>query len=84
MGVSFKELRRVCQEPVSDGNDVAGLSQAQMHDNITAALTRVKPLVESEGVMLILEPMNIRIDHKGHCLYGSPDAVRCAPAVGRP
>jgi hydroxypyruvate isomerase len=25
--------------------------------------------------------MNIRVDHKGHCLYGSPDAVRICREV---
>ena len=34
--------------------------------------------------MLILEPMNIRVDHKGHCLYGSPAAVRICRAVNSP
>ena len=34
--------------------------------------------------MLILEPMNIRVDHKGHCLYGSPDAVRICREVNSP
>ena len=32
--------------------------------------------------MLILEPMNIRVDHKGHCLYGSPPAIRICQEVG--
>ena len=31
--------------------------------------------------MLILEPMNIRVDHKGHCLYGSPKPVRICREV---
>jgi hydroxypyruvate isomerase len=35
-------------------------------------------------VTLILEPMNIRIDHKGHCLYGSEAGVRLTRAVGSP
>ncbi len=30
--------------------------------------------------MLILEPMNIRVDHKGHCLYGIA-ATPCASAA---
>ena len=34
--------------------------------------------------MLILEPMNIRVDHKGHCLYGSEDAVRICREVDSP
>lgn len=69
---------------VVGGNDQPGMSQEQMHDNIITALKRVAPIVEDHEVMLILEPMNIRVDHKGHCLYGSPDAVRICREVNSP
>lgn len=78
-----KKLR--CRKmTVVAGNDVAGLSREEMHKNVITALKRVKPIAEGEGVMLILEPMNIRVDHKGHCLYGSTDAVRICREVGSP
>lgn len=66
---------------VVGGNDQPGMSQAQMHENIIKALKRVAPIAEKADVMLILEPMNIRVDHKGHCLYGSVDAVRICREV---
>jgi hydroxypyruvate isomerase len=69
---------------VVGGNDQPGMTQAEMHDNIITALERVAPIAEAEQVMLILEPMNIRVDHKGHCLYGSPDAVRICREVNSP
>jgi hydroxypyruvate isomerase len=69
---------------VVGGNDQPGMSQAQMHDNIITALKRVAPIAEAEKVMLILEPMNIRVDHKGHCLYGSRDPVRICREVNSP
>ena len=40
------------------------------------------PVAEKHGVTLILEPMNIRVDHKGHCLYGSAPTMRIIKAVG--
>lgn len=64
------------------GNDQEGMSQAEMHEHTITALKRVAPIAESADVMLILEPMNIRRDHKGHCLYGSPEAVRICREVG--
>jgi hydroxypyruvate isomerase len=67
---------------VVGGDDVQGLSQQQMHDNIIAGLKRAAPIAERNGVTLILEPMNIRVDHKGHCLYGSAPALRIIKAVG--
>lgn len=69
---------------VVGGNDQPGMTQAQMHANIITALKRVAPIAEKHQVMLILEPMNIRVDHKGHCLYGSPDPVRICREVGSP
>ena len=69
---------------VVGGNDQPGMSQEEMHNNIVTALTLVKPIVEKAGVMLILEPMNIRVDHKGHCLYGSESAVRICREVDSP
>jgi hydroxypyruvate isomerase len=66
------------------GNDIAGRTQREMHDACIAALKRAAPMAEAANVMLILEPMNIRKDHKGHCLYGSPDAVRICREVNSP
>jgi hydroxypyruvate isomerase len=78
-----KQLR--CSKmTVVGGNDVAGMTQAQMHEQITAGLKLAAPIAEQQHVMLILEPMNIRVDHKGHCLYGSEAAVRICRAVGSP
>ena len=66
------------------GNDQPGMSQADMHEHVITGLKRAAPIAEDQGVMLILEPMNIRVDHEGHCLYGSPDAVRICREVASP
>jgi hydroxypyruvate isomerase len=66
---------------VVGGNDQRGMTQPQMHENIIVGLKKVAPIAEANNVMLILEPMNIRVDHKGHCLYGSPDALRICREV---
>ena len=66
---------------VVGGNDQPGMSQEQMHEHIVTGLRRVAPIAEQADVMLILEPMNIRVDHPGHCLYGSPAAVAICRAV---
>lgn len=67
---------------VVGGNDQPGMTQAQMHDNIIAGLKLAAPIAEANDVTLILEPMNIRVDHKGHCLYGSAPSIRICEAVG--
>jgi hydroxypyruvate isomerase len=66
------------------GNDVDGMTQAQMHEQIVVGLKRAAEVAEQHEVMLILEPMNIRVDHKGHCLYGSEAAVKICRAIGSP
>lgn len=66
------------------GNDQPGMTQQQMHAQVIKALKRAAPIAEQAKVMLILEPMNIRVDHAGHCLYGSPPAVHICREVGSP
>jgi hydroxypyruvate isomerase len=74
-----------CQKMcVVAGNDQPGMTQREMHEHVVAGLKRAAPIAEEQDVMLILEPMNIRVDHKGHCLYGSPDAVRICREVDSP
>jgi hydroxypyruvate isomerase len=64
------------------GDDIPGKSQAEMHDTVIDALKAAAPAAEKAGVTLILEPMNIRVDHKGHCLYGSGPTMRIIREVG--
>ena len=69
---------------VVGGDDIKGLSQQQMHENIITGLKRAVPIAEKNGVTMILEAMNIRVDHKGHCLYGSAPLIRIVKAVDSP
>ena len=69
---------------VVGGDDQPGMTQRQMHANIIAGLKLAAPIAESHGVVMILEPMNIRVDHKGHSLYGSPPAIRICEEVDSP
>jgi hydroxypyruvate isomerase len=88
-----KKIREACavakklncrKATVVGGNDQPGMTGEEMHRNIITALKRVAPVVQDAGLMLILEPMNIRVDHKGHCLYGSPAAVKICREVDSP
>ncbi|MDZ4773079.1 MAG: TIM barrel protein [Planctomycetota bacterium] len=66
------------------GNDRLGVSKDEMHQAVIDGLKRAVPIADKYGITLILEPMNVRVDHKGHCLYGSPDAIRIVKAVDSP
>jgi hydroxypyruvate isomerase len=63
------------------GDNTEGMTKEQMHEQVIKALKEAAPIAEAEKVMLILEPMNGRVDHPGHCLYGSVDAVKICRAV---
>jgi hydroxypyruvate isomerase len=69
---------------VVGGNDIPGMTQKQMHQNIINGLRLAAPHAEKAGITLILEPMNIRVDHKGHCLYGSEQTTAIIKAVNSP
>jgi hydroxypyruvate isomerase len=75
------DFRKMC---VVAGNNQKGMTKDQMHAQVIKALKRAAPIAEREKVMLILEPMNGRVDHPGHCLYGSEDAVKICRAVSSP
>ncbi|MFO0851757.1 MAG: TIM barrel protein [Gemmataceae bacterium] len=66
------------------GDDIRGVSQEKMHETVIEGLRKGAPVAEKHGVTLILEPMNIRVDHKGHCLYGSAPAIKIVKAVNSP
>lgn len=74
-----------CQKmTVVAGNNTQGMSKEAMHTQVIKTLKRAAKIAEREKVMLILEPMNGRVDHPGHCLYGSEDATRICRAVDSP
>lgn len=66
------------------GDDVPGMTQDEMHQHVITALKLCAPIAEDHDLTLILEPMNIRVDHKGHCLYGSAPAIRICNEVDSP
>jgi hydroxypyruvate isomerase len=69
---------------VVGGDDQPGMTQPEMHANIIAGLKKAAPIAEAHKITLILEPMNIRVDHKGHCLYGSAPTIRICQEVNSP
>src|SRR5512145_2616715 len=75
MGASWKELRRVCQSPVRDGNDVAGLL---FGDHASLVITkvfvdlRISPNYASIGFFVCgLVGALLQVSHSGVALAGS-------------
>jgi hydroxypyruvate isomerase len=82
--VDAAQLLGARKATVVGGNDQPGMTPGVMHQNIIDGLRLAAPIAEAGGLMLILEPMNVRVDHKGHCLFGSPEAVRICREVDSP
>lgn len=69
---------------VVGGDNRAGLSQQQMHDNIAAGLRRAAPVAAEHDCTLILEPLNVQVDHPQHCLSGSAAALEICRLAASP
>jgi hydroxypyruvate isomerase len=52
--------------------------------NIAAALKEAAPMAEAAGVVLMLEPLNILVDHNGYCLSSSGDGADVLREVDSP
>lgn len=63
------------------GDNIEGLSKAEMHEALIRKLKAAVPVLERHGKTIILEPMN-PFNHPDHCLYGSVDGIAICEAVG--
>jgi len=59
------------------------ISQADSLANLSLALETAAPILEDAKKMLILEPFN-PVDHQGHFLNGSADALRICREINSP
>jgi hydroxypyruvate isomerase len=66
------------------GHQTTGeFTQAESVDNLARALERAAPVLEDAGKTLILEPFN-PVDHQGHFLNGSADALAICRSIDSP
>lgn len=61
-----------------------GASRESQHAALRHNLDVAARAAEAEGVTLLLEPLNSRVDHVGHYLDRTPEALELIAAVGRP
>jgi hydroxypyruvate isomerase len=67
---------------VTTGNEVASLSRKEQFDHVVTALKGASPLAEAAGITLVLEPLNILVNHPGYFLTTTAEAVSMIQAVG--
>jgi hydroxypyruvate isomerase len=61
-----------------------GLSEEAKHQSVLDGLKMLAPLAEKAGMTLLLEPLNIYVDHAGFYLHHSAVAFDLVRAVGSP
>ncbi len=69
---------------VTTGNERSDVSRYVQHTNIVTALRRAAELVKGSGVKLVLEPLNVLVNHKGYYLVNTSEAADIIDEVSSP
>jgi len=74
-----------CKTIISQvGDEVQGLSREEQHQSLVDGLKVAAPLLESEDLTLVIEPLNLTVDHAGYYLWQSDEAGDIIAKVGSP
>ncbi len=66
------------------GNEMEGVPREVQRSAMVETLKRCAPLCEQAGIVLEVEPLNGLVDHVGHFLQRSDEAVEIIDQVGSP
>lgn len=66
------------------GNERADVSREEQFDICVGTLKEMSKIAEAEGIMIVVEPLNILVDHGGYFLVTTEEAVRMIKAVDSP
>jgi hydroxypyruvate isomerase len=69
---------------VTTGNERADVSRAAQHANVVAALKAALPVIKGTGIQLVLEPLNVLVNHKGYYLTSTEEGARIVHEVKSP
>jgi len=69
---------------VTTGNEIPGCPRSEQHDAVVRALRAAAPLAEAADIMLVLEPLNILVNHKGYYLTTTAESAAIIKEVGSP
>ena len=60
------------------------ISRQAQHEAIVAALKQAAPIAADTGIVLLVEPLNSKLDHKGYFLDRTPEALDIIEEVDHP
>jgi hydroxypyruvate isomerase len=69
--LAFNKAAGIPATIVCTGNVIKGMTTEQMTANVIEGLKPTVELAEKQGVTLLLEPLNTRLDHAGYLVTGS-------------
>jgi hydroxypyruvate isomerase len=80
------DMARRLKAPVliaQTGDDLTGRSREEQRDALTSCLSRAADALKGSGVVLAIEPLNTRVDHRGYYLSSTVEGLDIIDAVGR-
>jgi len=66
------------------GNELGGLPRSEQMKNAVSLLREAVPLLERDGMEVVIEVLNTYVDHPGYFLYYMRDAADLIDRVGSP
>ncbi|MCL2512591.1 MAG: TIM barrel protein [Oscillospiraceae bacterium] len=69
---------------VTSGNERLDVSREVQHNNIVEALRAALPVIEGSGIQLVLEPLNVLVNHAGYYLTTSHEGAEIINEVNSP
>lgn len=82
--IAEAKRRGVSRLIVATGQEIAGMPRASQHAAIVAGLRGLAPLAEAQGITLLLETLNVLVDHKGYYLSTSDEGFEIVDEVASP
>ncbi|MCL4508606.1 MAG: TIM barrel protein [Chloroflexi bacterium] len=69
---------------VTVGQELPGVPRAEQHAAIVEALQKLAPTAEAADVTIVVEPLNVLINHKGYYLSTSDETFQILDEIGSP
>ena len=69
---------------VLTGNELGGMPRSEQMANAVSVLREVAPVLEKNGITVVVEVLNTYVDHAGYFLYYVRDGAELVDRVGSP
>lgn len=73
-----------CKQLITQAGDDTKEERSIQHQSLVEGLKLCAPLLEENGITLLVEPLNTRVDHAGYYLYSSDEAFEIIDQIGSP